>query len=127
MGCLQGTDAFASYAYSKKVTDRSTAKCSADRKTVTQKDRKTDNFAIYAHGKKVTQTNAEKCSADRQTERQKYKNTTRQKEQKTKRQLYPQGNKVTKYCAVLNEVNIKEPKKMAVFSCCTLQCPSFEV
>ena len=37
MECLQGTDAFASYAHGKKVTDRNTAKCSADRKTKRKK------------------------------------------------------------------------------------------
>ena len=30
MGCLQGTDAFASYSRGKKVTDRNTANCNTD-------------------------------------------------------------------------------------------------
>ena len=94
MGCLQGTDAFASYAQGKKVTDRNTAKCSADRKTVTQKDRKTDNFAIYAHGKKETQRNAEKCSADRKTKIQKDNKTERTKDRKAVITPGQQGDKV---------------------------------
>ena len=55
MGCLQGTDAFASYAHGKKVTHRNTEKYSADRKTKTQNDRKDKRQKYkYTKGNKVT-------------------------------------------------------------------------